>query len=183
MGVRVRAAVTPTVDTVHRVEEIAALLEREGIAAGLGLYMTPTREGDDEPARLTVDEPGLARVLRVFPPDALPRMAGREMGDRPCGAGASSLAIDPFGTVYPCLLLRTPVGSIRETSLDEIWKHSDGLKAIRDVTLADLEDCPDCDLREHCNRCAAFALLEGKSIIDHSAFDCLQAKVVYKVYI
>lgn len=179
LGVRVRAAVTPTVDSVGGIEAVRDLLKRERIAAGLGIYMAPTRQGDEAVSDLTVDEAGLARVLAAFPMDSAPRMSVKGPSDRPCGAGADTLSVDPFGTVYPCLLMRTPAGSVRERPLAEIWLDSDVLKELRGLDVARLVDCPDCDLKDHCNRCGALALLEKKRLIDHSSFDCLQAEVVY----
>ena len=181
LGVRVRAAVTPTARTVDGIEEMRDLLRREGIPAALGLYMSPRRDGAKVPQALAVDEEGLRRALRAFPPGASPRMAGLGPEDRPCGAGSGALSIDPYGVVHPCLLLRIPAGSIRERPLAEIWNGSDALREIRGIRIADLSDCPTCPLKAWCNRCAGFARAEGLSALDHCSFDCLQARVVEQI--
>ena len=183
LGVRVRAAVTPTRLSVDGIEEVRDLLERERIPAALGLYMSPRRDGATDPQALAVDAEGLRRALCAFPPGASPRMAGRTLNDRPCGAGASALSIDPYGVTYPCLQLRTPAGSIREKPLGEIWSDSTALRRLREVRVADLVDCPQCALRRRCNRCAGFACAEGLSILDHCSFDCLQAGVVEEMIV
>jgi radical SAM protein with 4Fe4S-binding SPASM domain len=143
--------------------------------------MSPRRSGAPTPQALTVDEVGLARALAAFPSAATPRMAGLGPGDRPCGAGADVLSIDPFGAVHPCLQLRVPAGSIRERPLAEIWSGSEVLRDLRRVTVADLADCPTCASRAWCNRCAGFARAEGLSALDHCSFDCLQARVVERL--
>lgn len=178
LGVRVRAAVTPMAGTVDGIEEMRALLARERIPAALGLYMAPRRDGAKDPQALAVDAEGIRRAFAAFPPGASPRMRDRGPGDRPCGAGASAVSIDPYGTVHPCLQLRTPAGSIREAPLAEIWARAEVLERLRRITVADLEGCPACELRRSCNRCAGFAYAEGLSVRDHCSFDCLQAQVV-----
>ena len=54
--------------------------------------------------------------------------------------------------------LRRPVGSIRRAALSEIWARSPELKQLRALRIRDLVDCPSCELRPHCNRCAGFAV-------------------------
>ncbi len=107
-------------------------------------------------------------------------MAALSPNDRPCGAGVNTVSVDPRGEVYPCLPMRTSLGSIRVQPFAKIWRDSPGLSQIRSLTLADLERCNDCDLRQHCNRCAGFAVAEGKGVNGHCAFDCLMARVVSK---
>ena len=178
LGVRVRAAVTPTSGMVDSIGEIKTLLEEEEIGVALGVYMSPRRDGDTSPQDLAVDEAGLRKVLKVFPPDSRPRMAGCGLDERPCGAGAGTVSVDPHGIVYPCLPLRLPVGSLREEGIREIWRNSRRLAELRSLTIGDLKDCPQCERKERCNRCTGFAVAEGKSIIDHCSFDCLQAGVL-----
>lgn len=181
LGVRALAAVTPTTmappDAPAR---LADRLGREGLGAVLGLYMQPRRDGDASPQEMTLDADGLRRVLGSFSPGAAPRMARICAGDRPCGAGANTVSVDPTGGIYPCLPLRLRLGSIREQPLEEIWSDSPDLARLRGLTLADLEQCAGCELRFHCNRCAGFALAEGKGLTGHSGFDCLMAEVLSK---
>jgi MoaA/NifB/PqqE/SkfB family radical SAM enzyme len=39
-----------------------------------------------------------------------------------CRAGSDSFFMDPAGFVYPCLTLNRPMGSVRESPFEEIWK-------------------------------------------------------------
>jgi radical SAM protein with 4Fe4S-binding SPASM domain len=50
----------------------------------------------------------------------------------PCEAGHTSFMIDPRGDVYPCNILNLPVGNVRETPFEEIWR-SQRMEAARDV--------------------------------------------------
>lgn len=177
LGIRTRAGVTVTRDNLDRLADLRSLLEDEGIPAALGLYLEPRRDGDPSPTALAVDEDGVRHALELFPPSSPARMAGLGMEDAPCRAGSSVLAVDPTGTVHPCLSLRTATGSIRERSVSDIWREATALRRLRELRLADLDDCPGCEQRAHCDRCAGFAVGAGSGITGHTAFDCLQARV------
>ena len=57
-----------------------------------------------------------------------PSTGGRE---KHCGAGSSSITIDPFGNVYPCVQWRRRIGNLHEDSIRTLWNHSDELAEIR----------------------------------------------------
>lgn len=51
-----------------------------------------------------------------------------------CGAGTSSVTVDPFGNVLPCVQWRTPLGNLHEQSISEIWANSTRLAEVRQIT-------------------------------------------------
>lgn len=177
-GVRTLAAITVTRRNLDGLEALRDLVEGESIAPNVSFYVQPERDGSRGPQSELLDEEGLRQAHQVFQPGNAPRMAARSLGDAPCGAGASTVAIDPHGAVYPCHSLRRPVGSIRESSLTQIWSSSEELARVRALTVADLADCPSCPDRPSCNRCTGFAVGEGGTCRDHAPFDCLQARVL-----
>jgi len=178
LGVRVQAGVTVTAANASGMERIADLLGERNVPISLSTYIEPGRDGSTAPQALTVGPEDLERVLRVFPPGTA-RLGRRELDDPPCGAGASVVALDPSGTVYPCHAMRLPVGSILHQSLGDIWHASPVLAEFRKTRVSDLVDCPSCEHISSCNRCPGFAVAEGKSFKDHTKIDCLQAKVLH----
>ncbi len=38
-----------------------------------------------------------------------------------CSAASESFFLDPYGDIYPCIFMDTPLGNVRETSLADIW--------------------------------------------------------------
>ncbi|MBW2526603.1 MAG: radical SAM protein [Deltaproteobacteria bacterium] len=178
LGVRTQAAITVTRNNLDSLEAMLELCARERIAPNLSHYVEPRRDGSREPQSLLVDEAGLHRIEQLLPSAGAARLAGREASDRPCGAGASTVAVDPQGTVYPCHTLRIPVGSLRNESLRDIWAQSKKLQEIRGIKTEDLDECLSCEHRSHCNRCAGFAVAEGLPITGHSPFDCLLSRVI-----
>jgi len=79
-----------------------------------------------------------------------------------CQAGISSIGIDAFGDVMPCLAMRaaTFCGNIKDSSLKEIWENSDKLDFNRnfnpDLVLG---KCHDCRALLYCRGgCGSFSL-------------------------
>jgi radical SAM protein with 4Fe4S-binding SPASM domain len=73
-----------------------------------------------------------------------------------CGAGRIYAALDPDGTVMPCVFLRIKVGNIREKSFREIWATSPLMRKLRDRNNL-WGFCRDCPFREICGGCRARA--------------------------
>ena len=76
-----------------------------------------------------------------------------------CNAGRINGCIGPNGDVYPCPILRVPIGNLREMPFDEIW-NTGKIDAIRYMTIKDLKTCAGCPTLESCNRCPGVAYLE-----------------------
>ncbi len=177
LGVRTRAGLTVTSENAGELDEMLALIERESVTAVPNLYIEPRRDGSRASRSLAADEKSVRETLARLALDDEPRMRGLGPDDSPCGAGRNSLAVDPYGEITPCLSLRYPVGSIRDSSLEEIWRDSPRLAELRAIRLRDLERCPDCEHRSCCDRCAGFAVAEGRRLTGHAEFDCLQARL------
>ncbi len=73
-----------------------------------------------------------------------------------CGAGRIYAALEPEGTVTPCVFMPVPVGNVREKHFREIWETSELFQKLRNRSL--LEGyCKECPYREICGGCRARA--------------------------
>ncbi len=176
LGLSVRAAVSVTRWNVHALEDIDRKLRDAEIPWNPVVNLFPRRVTGQLPDGLQLDGEAFREVLKRLPERKRFRMADLQPGDPPCNAGRSMVAIDPHGHVSPCPTWPQVVGNIREKPFSEIWKQAPELQAIRALTLADLEDCPNCPHRATCNRCPGFAQWMGTTEKGHSPLDCLQAK-------
>ena len=80
-----------------------------------------------------------------------------------CGAGHSLLSIRSDAEVVPCSAFWTlKCGNLRDMSLEEIWEKSpvlESLRALKDVSLSQFDNCRKCDYLSYCNggcRAAAY---------------------------
>ena len=75
--------------------------------------------------------------------------------NRGCLAGLSYCIISPTGKVQPCAYLNLPLGDVRETPFDEIWRENSVLKKLR--TLDYSGGCGICEFKKKCGGCRARA--------------------------
>ena len=79
-----------------------------------------------------------------------------------CGPAVNGGCIDPYGTVFPCVAFRVPMGNVRETSFRAIWEGPP--PAIRELLaverFSDLPECSSCEVIGFCTRCHGDNLLE-----------------------
>ncbi len=73
-----------------------------------------------------------------------------------CGAGRIYAALEPEGTVTPCVFLPIPVGNVREKHFREIWETSELFQKLRNRDLLK-GYCNKCPYREICGGCRARA--------------------------
>jgi MoaA/NifB/PqqE/SkfB family radical SAM enzyme len=63
-----------------------------------------------------------------------------------CFSGTHSGFLDPYGNVYPCIMLEKSFGNIREESFDSLWKSS-GARQVRDsIARRECHCCSFCDI-------------------------------------
>lgn len=71
-----------------------------------------------------------------------------------CGAAMNSLCILSSGDVCACPGWNGMVcGNIHEQTLQRIWKKSEQLKRIREITKGDFPQCLECEARDYCIMC------------------------------
>jgi radical SAM protein with 4Fe4S-binding SPASM domain len=73
-----------------------------------------------------------------------------------CQAGVGQGAVSANGTVYPCILLPLPLGSIREQPFDAIWSNSPVVAALRERQALE-GACSVCQVKNRCGGCRAVA--------------------------
>ena len=80
----------------------------------------------------------------------------RRLGTRNdlCAAGCKDLAIDPYGNVHACVITAGDpafvAGSLREQSLEEIWRASGSLRLLRAARARDRAECLVCPVVDAC---------------------------------
>lgn len=169
------------------------------ITAGIG----PTCAERRAPLAERMTSTQLATALRTLAegssagsPDS---NTGGDTDDRPagpqlCSIGRSALAVDPEGTVFPCVEVRRSLGSIRHTSLAAIWHDtgawapylrlsapaSRGLAASLPAGLPNglsaLPVCRTCRLGPWCIRCHGAAANETGDLYGPSPAHCAAAR-------
>ncbi len=92
-----------------------------------------------------------------------------------CGITLNSLALDPYGNVFPCLQTRFNAGNVRNESLRTIWEKSAVWQELSHLTLGELPVCRTCELRNLCVRCHGLALAEDGDLRAPALVNCREA--------
>ena len=80
----------------------------------------------------------------------------RRLGSRNdlCASGCRDLAIDPYGHVHACVITADDpafvAGSLREESLETIWRESSSLRLLRAARARDRAECRACPVVDAC---------------------------------
>ncbi len=154
LGFRVKANSTLTAWNENQVNEMYELAESRGIRLIIDPVVTPKDDGDKAVQTVSASRAGILnfyrleaerRAQRVSKEAESPKEPKYSIFSRPaeddgmpdapagknCGAGSNALAIDPYGSVYPCVQWRKAVGSLHERSIVEIWNGSSVLEDVR----------------------------------------------------
>jgi len=133
----------------HEVEGMLTLYDELGVLFQIDPEVKPRDNGDMEPLAIEASAEGRAQYrsalrARAKRDDAdtdteLPGGGPKpvvQQTDKHCGAGSNNIAIDPYGSVLPCVQWRVPVGNLHEQRIAEIWSESAGLQQVRETTKA-----------------------------------------------
>lgn len=157
---------------VHEIENITDFAVNEGAVAHHFFFLVPTGRAvsiEAESLRAQAYEETLTRILKKqqqvdieLKPTCAPQFMriARQMGmnlrfGRGCLAGTSYCIISPKGQVQPCAYLNIPLGDVRETPFDEIWRNNEVLQRLR--TLEYQGGCGVCEYKRLCGGCRARA--------------------------
>ncbi len=144
-SVRIKINTTLTRWNEDEIEGMFAIAESFGVPLSIDPEVTPRDNGDRGPMDISASPAGLRRLVAVQSKrSSRARAEIRREGDaeitapdtdRHCGAGASGIAVDPYGNVYPCVQWRRAIGNIHQSSLMEIWGENKKLDEIRRITV------------------------------------------------
>jgi len=151
MGLRIKLNSPVTLWNEHEGEAIHGLAEELGAPIDFDPLVTRRDNGDAEPQQIAPSREGLARLIQLQRERRITSrakqagtapLAAQAAADPPttvrekhCGAGSSSITVDPFGNVYPCVQWRRRMGNLHEDSITTLWQHSDELTEVRRLAM------------------------------------------------
>ncbi len=140
LGMRVKVNIPLTRWAEPELEDMIALCDDLDVTFQVDTHITPRDDGDRAPTDLAPSsraQAKLADLMRQRSVKAEPATSGRIKSDqletpapqrlaekrskKNCAAGASAIAVDPFGDVLPCVQWRHPIGNLHQHSLRDIW--------------------------------------------------------------
>ena len=150
-GLRLKLNSTLTGWNEHELEDMIELTEALSVNLQIDPEVSPRDDGDSEPLSIRASRESVLRLFQirlqrqVEEPAAAPQVTVEREGDdflpqgqaagpgttKHCGAGSATIAVDPFGSVFPCVQWRQAVGNLHQHSIEEIWSSSSDLEEVR----------------------------------------------------
>jgi MoaA/NifB/PqqE/SkfB family radical SAM enzyme len=129
LGVKISLKTPITRLNQHQLHDIDALAARFGFTVTYDTNILPTDEGDTSTLSLAAD-----KALMVDFLVGQVQRGRRGINPRPvdklkqnCGTGRSTVTIDPYGEIFPCVAWRRSLGNVRKVDdLLALWHGKDG---------------------------------------------------------
>jgi radical SAM protein with 4Fe4S-binding SPASM domain len=142
---------------------IKDLAQSLGCHAEFDPVITPRDDGDTSPLALQADREFLEKLWSPEYADVTREEVPVPRDDitvnANCGTGRSTLAIDPYGNIYPCVQWRRSAGNIMEVEdLRALWLHSPVLEEVRRIAMEiPKTTLKSCESGEFCSFCPGVA--------------------------
>ncbi len=151
VGLRVQLNAVLTAWNENEIEGMYGLADDLGLRLQMTSQVSARDNGNRDPLDIAPCLPAIERLLSIQQDranaartdagtDPANEYSGADCeGEGPqvkqhCGAGASSVTVDPFGNVLPCVQWRQPLGNLHQQSISEIWATSTRLAEVRQIT-------------------------------------------------
>ncbi len=184
-GINVIMKSTLLKQNYRELDDMAALCKSLDVPFEANLFLSPMMDGNTAPQEFMLDGDELSGLNRKHINGGL--IPGEDMGGGAiltCNAGKTSAGISPRGDIYPCILMRKKIGSIRERTLQDIWHDNPDtfLSELRALKPEDVRQCATCDLKPLCRRCPGTAYLETGSLAKAAPGACRCAQGISMGY-
>lgn len=143
-GLRVQLNCALTIFNEHEIRPMYKLADDLDIKLLIDPQITPRDDGDTRPQSVAASDDGLRDLYKIQTERGIVfRQQGCTGEGHPvereklkhCGAGSSTLTIDPYGNVYPCVAYRRLLGNLHKQTVKEIWSDSEELAKVRRITM------------------------------------------------
>ena len=138
LGLRINLNVPLTAWNEAEIESMFALADDWGLPIHFDSQIKPRDNGDGVPLQIAASLKGVARLVAIqrqrTDQQATKTQQAAEVqtpATKQCGAGSTTITVDPFGNVYPCVQWRRRVGNLHHHSIKAIWERSQELAEVR----------------------------------------------------
>lgn len=167
-------------DSLHTLFELGKRLRIE-VAPATSISDTHSGQSANT-CRLQTQEQRIKAIhlIRTYNPSSGPS-GERDLDGTVCNAATTGLSVDPYGGVHPCLAFPEPVGSVRESTIREIWENAPLMRQIRSLRFRELSaDCSSCACAGKCAVCLGAAYVESGGKLCPSSDTCQWTQAKYE---
>ena len=150
-------------ETLSDVDGMMKLARSLGVSIEISSNITPKKDGNTDPLKMTMtdrEERKMMKIIDSYIPPENDELLSYTKPIRICEAGEHSLSINPYGEVFPCIMLQLEIGSIKHNSVKDIWTNSEELMWWRkNNKRINRKGCDNCHLADRCAFCPGEAMM------------------------
>lgn len=171
----------------HEFFEIKRIAEEYGVKFRFDPAISPCLNGDKSPINLRVSPEDAVekefsddKMIQKWK-DYLIKNSGQPVPDTlyNCGAGINNFHIDPYGNLFPCLMMRGIKYNLLNGNFKTGWNAV--MPRIREIKVSPDFVCNNCKKRDFCGFCPPSFELENDSIESYSEYHCAMSELRYKI--
>lgn len=166
---------------VDGITPLRELCEKRGWSLTVDPKINHRNDGDEAPTTLRAAGDDLEAVIEKMP-EIKGQGPPRSPDDLVCLAGVNTVYIKPDGEIWPCPVMPLSMGSIRESTLAEIWTNSPVRERVLAMRWGDSARCATCEFGRFCQRCPGEAFQEHGDLARESTIDCAMAEAHARIW-
>lgn len=169
----------------HQIKEIIGLAKKLGVEYRVGLSIINKNNGDTTPMNYFIDDKNIIKQIIDIVDSNIYSMDISTDSKRDsqfiCGAGTTALCVSPDGEVYPCVSLKTSLGSVFDSSIKEIWEGKKRKDLVSALIWSNTKKCNNCNLLSECPHCVGISKAESGDALACNSCDKLIAECSYEL--
>lgn len=170
----------------HQIDDIIKLASYLNVQYRIGLSIINKNNGDTTPNNYFINEKTVLKKIistakmNLYNLDS-PIFRKINKTNSICGAGTTTLCIAPDGEVYPCVSLKTSLGSVFKTKLSDIWNSSKRKSLISSLVWSKTIKCNKCHYLSECPHCVGISQAECGDPLACNTCDYLIAESIHEL--
>jgi radical SAM protein with 4Fe4S-binding SPASM domain len=163
LGVKINLKSVITKFNQEQLSGIRDIAYKKGCSITFDPVVSPKDDGTKGPLQFSADKEHLQKFWTEIYPDLRNSVLAPVVEDdcvwAVCGIGRTSLTIDPYGDIFPCIQWREKVANIKEvTSMKDLWENDAVFKTVREMAMKVKERVLDkLEFGHFCHYCPAMA--------------------------
>ncbi|TGY74744.1 radical SAM protein [Enterorhabdus sp. NM05_H27] len=164
---------------------IVALAKGLGVEYRASMSLIMRNDGSDKPMDFFIGDKAaiktvISTIRRNFFSIDVPA-SEFERTEYMCGAGVTSISIDPEGYIHPCVSLKSVLGYICTGTIRQAWNSSRRQDVAESLRWDSTKECMSCKSRDYCPHCPGMSQAESGDIFACNTCDKIVSECIMEI--
>lgn len=161
------------------------LAEKLGVEYRVSASLISRNDGSDKPMEYFIGDKAAIRTAisairsNYFSIDV--SASGLERTEYMCGAGVTSISIDPSGQIHPCVSLKNVLGNIKTGTVRQAWNSPARKTVMESLRWDNTRECTSCKTRDFCPHCPGMSQAESGDIFACNMCDRIISECIMEI--